>query len=589
MSPPRDDVLAHLGVQVYALRTRAAVGDASGDAGPAAREPGSVPEVPMMDWETLRRTVSGCTRCGLQNTRTQTVFGVGNRQAEWMFIGEAPGADEDAQGEPFVGRAGQLLNSMLKAIGLERGEVYIANILKCLRYNAPVRLEDGSWERIGRLVRSRYAGRVMSVDGAGRLVPRKVTAWYETPIADRRVFRLSCRSAKNAGAARAGIQLTGDHPVLTERGYVPVQELLPSDRVASGQGLSPLAFDVVCGTLLGDAHVPIVTSALAFGHSARQRDYALFKADLLAELKPRTHELPVAAVAGGERRFPALQVYTAASRALRILRREFYSEQNRKRAPQWLADRLNERMLAFWFMDDGCTRLHPHRQPRSELATCAFSDSDLTVLVRALLRLGLRATVRHGRLDFDVLNARILSERVAAYVPPSMRYKLHPGVERRVPFDPDRLTRGVPEVLFDEVEVTEVTHLQRSDQTFFCIDVEETHNFVSAGGVVHNCRPPNNREPKPEEAAHCAPYLERQIALIRPRIIVAVGRVAAQNLLQTDTPIGRMRGRVYRFGPQSIPLIVTYHPAYLLRSPGEKRKAWADLQFAQDIVAHGHG
>ncbi len=84
-----------------------------------------------MDWEVLERTVLGCTRCALHQTRTQAVFGVGNRQAEWMVIGEAPGADEDRQGEPFVGRAGQLLNSMLKAIGLTREEVYIANILKC--------------------------------------------------------------------------------------------------------------------------------------------------------------------------------------------------------------------------------------------------------------------------------------------------------------------------------------------------------------------------------------------------------------------------------------------------------------------------
>lgn len=84
----------------------------------------------QLDWESLERAVSVCTRCRLHETRTRTVFGVGNRRAEWMVIGEAPGADEDRQGEPFVGRAGQLLNNMLKAIGLAREDVYIANILK---------------------------------------------------------------------------------------------------------------------------------------------------------------------------------------------------------------------------------------------------------------------------------------------------------------------------------------------------------------------------------------------------------------------------------------------------------------------------
>lgn len=82
-------------------------------------------------WDTLRQCVKDCTACSLSQTRTQTVFGVGNTTAKLMIIGEAPGFYEDQQGEPFVGRAGQLLNSMLQAIGLERNSVYIANILKC--------------------------------------------------------------------------------------------------------------------------------------------------------------------------------------------------------------------------------------------------------------------------------------------------------------------------------------------------------------------------------------------------------------------------------------------------------------------------
>jgi DNA polymerase len=86
---------------------------------------------PNTDWETLAAEVAGCRACGLCQTRTQTVFGVGNRQADLMLIGEAPGVDEDRAGEPFVGRAGQLLNLMLAAIGLSREQVYIANILKC--------------------------------------------------------------------------------------------------------------------------------------------------------------------------------------------------------------------------------------------------------------------------------------------------------------------------------------------------------------------------------------------------------------------------------------------------------------------------
>jgi DNA polymerase len=97
---------------------------------------------------------------------------------------------------------------------------------------------------------------------------------------------------------------------------------------------------------------------------------------------------------------------------------------------------------------------------------------------------------------------------------------------------------------------------------------------------VIKCRPPGNRDPKPVEVACCAPYLARQIELVNPRVILCVGRIAAQNLLGTDTPIGKLRGQVHRLGVQQRPVVVTYHPAYLLRTPTEKRKSWQDLQLA---------
>jgi DNA polymerase len=102
---------------------------------------------------------------------------------------------------------------------------------------------------------------------------------------------------------------------------------------------------------------------------------------------------------------------------------------------------------------------------------------------------------------------------------------------------------------------------------------------------VLKCRPPGNRDPAPEEVRCCLPYLQRQIELIAPRLMLAVGRIAAQNLLATDTPIGKLRGAVHRFGTQGTPLIVTYHPAYLLRSPGQKRQSWIDLRFVQRELA----
>lgn len=96
---------------------------------------------------------------------------------------------------------------------------------------------------------------------------------------------------------------------------------------------------------------------------------------------------------------------------------------------------------------------------------------------------------------------------------------------------------------------------------------------------VVKCRPPNNRTPEPDEIATCLPYLQRQIALIKPRLIVALGKTAASALLGRDAPLGALRGTLHDW--HGTPLIVTYHPAYLLRSPAEKAKAWQDLCLAR--------
>jgi uracil-DNA glycosylase family 4 len=527
-----------------------------------------------------------CERCPqLASTRNTVVFGSGNADADLMFVGEAPGKNEDEQGLPFVGQAGRLLDRLLGEIGLTRSDVFICNTLKCLRYNARVQLGDGSWECIGRLVRSRYAGTVMSVDAEGGLVPRRVIGWHATPVGGRSIYRLTYRSAKSVGAHRTCIELTGDHPVLTQRGYVPVEELRANDRIATGQGLSALARDVVCGTLLGDGTIAKKSASLTMAHSERQAPYAVFKANLLAELRVRFHEVEVAAVSGGPRAYRALQVRTLAHRALGSLRADFYAPT--KVVPSWIADELNPRMLAVWFIDDGYTRHRSGRQPLSEIATVGFSNTDLQVLLRGLQRLGLTAKASRGRLYFDVATTRSLSERVAPYVPASMRHKLHPDVEARVPFDPTRLQPGPPETFYDELEVEDVTDRPHPDQTFFCIDVEETHNFVTSGGVVHNCRPPDNRDPHPAEIENCQDYLVRQVELIEPRVICTLGNFATKLLRGDPTGITRLHGRpeVRIVGARAVRLYPIFHPAAALYTPANVEILRADFQRLPELLA----
>ena len=139
MSRRRAAILAEMGLApVWRRRKRGAPPAAPEAAGTDARDP--VPEegeareteIAAMDWGRIKEAVAGCAACPLAQTRTQTVFGVGDERAEWLLVGEAPGAEEDRLGEPFVGQAGKLLDNMLAAIDLRRGEnVYIANVLKC--------------------------------------------------------------------------------------------------------------------------------------------------------------------------------------------------------------------------------------------------------------------------------------------------------------------------------------------------------------------------------------------------------------------------------------------------------------------------
>ncbi|HKU85627.1 MAG TPA: uracil-DNA glycosylase [Casimicrobiaceae bacterium] len=121
---------------------------------------------------------------------------------------------------------------------------------------------------------------------------------------------------------------------------------------------------------------------------------------------------------------------------------------------------------------------------------------------------------------------------------------------------------------------------QLLDNMLAALGLDRAENVYIAN--VLKCRPPNNRDPEPLEAEACGAYLDRQIELVAPRLIVALGRSAACRLLGMDAPVGGLRNRVHRY--RGTPLVVTYHPAYLLRTPADKAKVWEDLLFARSVL-----
>jgi hypothetical protein len=356
--------------------------------------------------------------------------------------------------------------------------------------------------------------------------------------------------------------------VLTTRGWVKAEDLTETDEVAVGGGLSRVAAQVVTGTLLGDGSIPKACAFLQLTHSAAQEEYVRLKAGALAELQPVIGHHAVKARTDGPRH-PVVSCRTRASKALQVIRDRFYPERGRKHVPPGLT--LTPLTAAVWFLDDGYTKTKSDSLALSEIAAHSFVGDGLGLLVQGLRdQLGLEAYVRDsspGRVQFGAEATLHLSEMVAPYTPPSLRYKLHPRVRDRVPFQPSHYVPGPAEVIFDRV-VSRKTDFKGSRRTFFCIDVEETHNFVTPGAVVHNCRPPQNRNPEPDEVLACQPFLEAQIRAIRPRVLVGLGKFGAQWLMKTAEPISRLRGRVGDY--EGIPVIPTFHPAFLLRNPAGK-------------------
>jgi DNA polymerase len=122
------------------------------------------------------------------------------------------------------------------------------------------------------------------------------------------------------------------------------------------------------------------------------------------------------------------------------------------------------------------------------------------------------------------------------------------------------------------------------NEMLFAVGLQRQQVYIAN---IVKCRPPNNREPQPDEATACARYLRAQIELIQPQLILCVGRVAAVNLLGSFPSLAAYRGQTHRYADTQIPVVVTYHPAYLLRNPADKRKAWQDLQFAVSVCRPG--
>jgi DNA polymerase len=180
-------------------------------------------------------------------------------------------------------------------------------------------------------------------------------------------------------------------------------------------------------------------------------------------------------------------------------------------------------------------------------------------------------------LDWDALHARIAGCQACGLC--ASRRNTVPGVgPQRADWMVVGEAPGEQEDLRGEPFVGPAGQLL--DAMLRAIGLDRGRNVYIAN--VLKCRPPGNRNPEPQEMAQCEPYLQRQIALVQPKVILAMGRFALQALLRTTEPVGRLRGRVHAY--EGVPVVVTYHPAYLLRNLADKGKAWSDLCLALEVM-----
>lgn len=440
----------------------------------------------------LELKIDGCTLCKLCQGRTTIVFGAGNPNADLMVIGEAPGAEEDVQGKPFVGRAGQLLTRMLQSVGWNRDEVYITNIVKCfISPRVLVYTAEGYRPikdiRVGDLVLT-HRGRFRKV---AYVRPREILP--EGSL----VIRLSV-SAVQGNRKPVHITVTPEHPFFIDGSWKPAREIKPGDHIKT----------------LGDQ-----CEVCGLAYFVR---YDRYENRSYRTCSYRCHNLRI---------FHNPE----AREKVRLAMRAQYV--NGSRDPELITRRANER-------------------------------------TRELVAAG-QAKIQHMTGEERQRGRVVLAQKVSA------------GIRRaRTGFGEEELKRILRNhtreyVLVDAIVTGVEVRRTRRDFRLYNIGVEEDESYIAAGVVSHNCRPPQNRNPEPDEIAACEPFLLGQLAAIQPKVILALGTFAAQTLLKTKESIGKLRGRVHAWG--SIVLVPTFHPAFLLRNPGPeyKRLAWDDLRLAR--------
>lgn len=525
----------------------------------------------------LERQIDGCTRCKLCQGRTTIVFGSGNPNADLMVIGEAPGAEEDVQGKPFVGRAGQLLTRMLQSVGWSRDdEVFITNIVKCFISPRVLIYTAQGYKpikdiRVGDLVLT-HQGRFRNVV---YVRPREVLP-KGSPV-----IRISIRAVEG-NRRPVHMTVTPEHPFLVDGVWKPASEIKSGDQIKTLGDQCEVcgrAYFVrydryerrtyrTCSYRCHNLRIFHNPEARQKVRLAMKAQYASGRRDpnlITRRANERTRELVAAGLAkiqhltSGERYRSRLALARNITAGLRRARTGFGEEELKQ-----ILNHLEVPYIHLFALPDSAF-VYDFCLPAHKMLIEVRGPGFLNRAAQERAIAKERLAREHGYLVLNLWWSQIVDQPRSVEEILGRIVKNHAG-----------------EYVFVDAVVTRVeSHRTGRDFPLYNIGVEEDESYVAAGLVSHNCRPPQNRNPEPDEIASCEPFLLGQLRAIQPKVILALGTFAAQTLLKTREPIGKLRGRVHAYG--SVVLVPTFHPAFLLRNPGPeyRRLAWEDMKLAR--------
>lgn len=502
----------------------------------------------------LKQMNTSCRRCPeLVKSRKRVTWGYGDPHSDVMFIGEAPGRFGcDVTGIPFTrDRSGEFFQKMLSAVGLDKEQVYTTNIVKCLDGRTRVYLEDGSSKPIRNLVLDRYSDKVITPYG-----PRKVTGWYKSPLNNRKLYKICHHYSKSNPRGVVGAIVTEDHEILTKRGWIQADKLITnSDLINTGTPApSTSLIEIIEGSLLGDGGLN--KSYFYEGHSEKQKEYLNWKKHLF-ESAFNTEYFSSSIYPSGNHGFRTL-----AYPFFRQLRERWYKE--KKVIPKDI--KLTPLSLAIWYMDNGHYENRGNRS-RVDIACMGFNDNEIHILRSEMKNLGIDTYISDAasskdRIFVDEYNTDILFNIIHKYIPSCMKYKLSNDY---IP-QGDLFTIDSCLSFYSPV----IVHPYPKDKLcndVYCIDVEEVHCFTTPGGVVHNCCPPINRTPTPQEIENCSIFLQHEIIEVKPKLTVLMGKPAIQVFYPEITSVINNWGRCIEDKVKySTTFMLIPHPAYIVRN-----------------------